>query len=218
MSDIKYRDLLQIPLPPVPPEGFVDEDRTASKPRSPGKHRVKPWPTAAEREWEIDRHEFQWELPDAAYDRFRDWAMRVEAGEAKAVALAAWRSISVMCRRPPGKRDFLMHPENVLFDISDAIHNDAFDDPDDEDMSREGYERRFELQMAIGQEIIEQIFGPDPGNLILLMTQHCYEGQGDPEYELGGQQERAEARLKLGIATKRDHEIFAQDPMDRYWA
>ena len=218
MSDIRYRDLLQTPLPPVPPEGFVDETGRWNKPRSPGKHRVKPWPTSAEREWDIDSHMFFFELSDSAYDNFRDWAMKVEAGDTKAVAMAAWREIPVVNRREPGKRDFLRYPEDVLFHISDGIHNDIHDDPDDQDMSSEGDTRRFKLRMAIGQEIIEQIFGPDPGGLILLMTEHCYEGQGDATYEVESQEERAEKRVELGIATKRDHEIFAQDPKDRYWS
>lgn len=200
----------------VHPEGDERVPVTPMNPRRKrGKHRVEPWPTSAEREWATDRHRFSWELSDEAYDALRSWVMRVEAGNDEAVALAQARAISVVQRNPAGKRDVLYTPDHVLFDISEAIHDEVWDDPYDTDMSREGEERRSELRMKIAEAIIATIFGSDPGHNILLMTQHCYEMQEDEDFDLSAQEERAERRLELGIGNARDRAIQAMGP--DYW-
>lgn len=190
-------------------------DVVFNPPRAPGKHGVVPWPSVENREWATDRHRFVWELPDAAYAAFRSWVARVEAGEPQAVALAQDREISVVKRNPAGRRDELLDPEGVLFDISDALHSGIFDDPTDRDNSKEAAQRRYELRRAVAQGIIQEIFGDDVDDMIEWITNDCYEAQCGEDYQLDSQRDRAEKRLKLGTANARDRAIAALG--DDYW-
>jgi hypothetical protein len=200
-------------IPWKPYERRLDE--VFNPPREPGKHPVKPWPTATEREWFTESHKFFWELPDAAYESFRAWVARVEAGELEALALAQDREINVVTRNPTGKRDELLDPESILFDIGDALHSGIFDDPKDRDNSAGAHQRRYELRRAVAQGIIKEIFGDDVGDMIQWITNDCYEAQGDTSYQMDSQRMRAEERLKLGIANARDHAIAALG--EEYW-
>lgn len=194
---------------------FSDRESEFNPPRAAGKVPAEPWPTSAEREWDIEWHKFSWEIPDAAYEGMRSWAVLVEAGDPKAVALAQASQIQVVDRYPPGKPDEIQDPDYVFFDISNAIHNGIHDDPEDTEASLDGACRRYRRRMEIGKDIIQQIFGSDPGEVIWLVTQHCYDDRGADRSELSWQQERFETRLRLGIATQRDHAIAALG--DSYW-
>lgn len=186
-----------------------------NEPRSPGEQRPKPWPSADAREMWNDRHEYVWELSDAAYENFRSWVGLVEAGDPEAVALAEEREILVVDRMPPGKRDLFRDPDDVFFHLADGLHNEIFDDPHDRDSSISGDTRRFEIRMSVARDIIRQVFGDDPGDLILLTTQFAYESQGDENYDVSYQRDRASMRIKLGIANARDLEIA--EIGDDYW-
>ncbi|KQP91349.1 hypothetical protein ASF60_18060 [Methylobacterium sp. Leaf113] len=183
-------------------------DRPWNPPRQKGKARVKPWPIAAEREWTTDRHEFVWELPDEAYESLRLWVARVEAGEPKALALAEACEICVVHRHRTGVRDRLQHPEEVLGLISDALYDNWSVGMTDR-MSIPETDRLIDLKTAAARELIVEIFGSDPGDVILLLTQHSHEAGGQEDYDLQGQRDRAERRLELGTANARDRAIAA---------
>ncbi|QEE39918.1 MULTISPECIES: hypothetical protein [unclassified Methylobacterium] len=208
------------PLPPVPDliPGEPYERRrdvTFNPPREPGKHEPKTWPEVGAREGATDRHEFVWELPDGAYNALRYWVARVEAGDPAAVALAQEREIRVVVRNPPGKRDAFLDPEDVLFRIGDALYSGIFDDPEDRDNSEAAHKRRYDLRTKVADGIIHDIFGDGYYGMVSWILEECYEAQGETCYQMGAQWKRAEMRLQLGIANKRDHAIDAMGP--DYW-
>lgn len=200
-----------IPVLPFERRGITE----FNPPRMPGKHAVRPWPPSAEREWATDRHQFDWEMPDAAYDAMRAWVARVEAGEPDAMELAKAREVWVVQRNPAGKRDVLHSPEYVLSQISKGLHDEVFDDPEDRDYSNAGYQRRYEIRLMVAKGIIQEIFGNDVGDMIFWITEACWEADDEPCYDMNAQRLRAERRLDLGIANARDREIDAMGP--GYW-
>ncbi|WP_264051048.1 hypothetical protein [Methylobacterium flocculans] len=182
--------------------------------REPGKHKPKPWPAAGERAGSINGHKFVWELPDAAYDSFRAWAIRLEAGEPEAVAQAQERAIHVVVRHPPGRRDEFRDSEHVLFDISDAIHSGFFDSSKDRDESDAVRWRRSDLHMEKALKTIEVIFGDDQHGMIMWITSDCYKAQRQTGTQTCFRRKRSEVRLELGIANMRDHALQVFGPDD----
>lgn len=175
--------------------------------RAPGKHKPKPWPTSSSREWSFEGHRFVWELPDAAYDSFRAWAVRVEAGEPEAMAQAQERAIHVVVRHPHGKRDEFYEPEHVLFDISNAIHSGFYESPEDQEDLNAACLKRADLHMDKALKTMEVIFGDDDHGMIMWITSDCYKAQTETGYQMRDQRERLEVRLDLSIGNLRDHAI-----------